>query len=216
MKKILSVQEIRQSVWPNRFSEIFGNNLVSAFLYGDCLEEGFSALEAPWTVAFILKNVETEDLQKLISWKEKARREGLEFTYVFSSAEILSNLESFPLEFLEMAHRNQVLCGIAPLEGFSPKREALAAQCLREWKAFLFHRRLDAKPKADEYLRELSPLLSGIYYLKLGKYPESMQQIVDTFPELKIEKFAMAEKIFKTLQNKVMLACIGDSPSSGE
>ena len=54
MKKLLSFQEIKQSLWPGRFSEVFGDNLVSAFLYGDCLEEGFSALENPWTVAFIL------------------------------------------------------------------------------------------------------------------------------------------------------------------
>jgi hypothetical protein len=183
MKKLLSFQEIKQSPWPGRFKEVFGENLVSAFLYGDCLEEGFSALEAPWTIAFILKEVVAEDLQKLISWKDKAKRESLEFSYVFSSVEILSSLETFPLEFLEMSRRNQVLCGIAPLEGFTPKREALAAQCLREWKAFLFHKRVEGIQDSD--LKELSPLLSGLYYLKCGNYPESMQQVIDTFPELK-------------------------------
>ena len=182
MKKLLNIQEIERSPWPNRFKEAFGENLVSAFLYGDCLEEGFSALESPWTVAFILKNVSTEDLQKLADWSGTARREGLEFSYVFSSAEILSNLEAFPLEFLEMSRRNQVLCGIAPLEGFTPKWEALAAQCLREWKAFLFHKRVTDIQSSD--LRELSPLLSGVYYLKCGNYPEKWQQVVDAFPEL--------------------------------
>lgn len=183
MKKLLSIQEIERSRWPNRFQEAFGENLVSAFLYGDCLEEGFSALESHWTVAFILKNVSDEDLQKLADWSGKARREGLEFSYVFSSAEILSNLETFPLEFLEMSRRNKVLCGIAPLEGFTPKREALAAQCLREWKAYLFHKRVAGIQSSD--LRELSPLLSGIFYLKCGNYPESMLQVLEAFPELK-------------------------------
>ena len=182
MKKLLNIQEIERSPWPGRFKEAFGENLVSAFLYGDCLEEGFSALESPWTVAFILKNVSTEDLQKLADWSGTARREGLEFSYVFSSAEILLNLEAFPLEFLEMSRRNQVLCGIAPLEGFTPKREALAAQCLREWKAYLFHKRVTGFQGSD--LRELSPLLSGVYYLKCGNYPEKWQQVVDAFPEL--------------------------------
>ena len=196
MKRILSVQELKQSPWPGRFTETFGANLVSAFLYGDCLEEGFSALESPWTVAFILKNVANEDLQKLADRRGRARREGLEFSYVFSSAEILSNLEAFPLEFLEMSCRNQVLCGITPLEGFSPNREALATQCLREWKAYLFHKRVTGIQSSD--LRELSPLLSGIYYLKCGNYPEKWQQVVDAFPEL-----SATEKLLDKLESLI-------------
>lgn len=202
MKKLLNIQEIKQSPWPGRFTEVFGENLVSAFLYGDCLEEGFSALEAPWTVAFILKDASAAEVSKLKSWSEKAKREGLEFAYIFSSTEILTSLETFPLEFLEMSHRNQVLCGISPLEGFTPNREALAAQCLREWKAFLFHKRLDAKPKAEEYLQELSPLLSGLYYLKIGTYPESRLQVQSVFPELK-----SAENRLESLQKVFDQVC---------
>ena len=202
MKKLLNIQEIKQSPWPGRFTEVFGENLVSAFLYGDCLEEGFSALEAPWTVAFILKDASATEISKLKSWNEKAKREGLEFAYIFSSTEILTSLETFPLEFLEMSHRNQVLCGISPLEGFTPNREALAAQCLREWKAFLFHKRLDAKPKAEEYLQELSPLLSGLYYLKIGTYPESRLQVQSVFPELK-----SAENRLESLQKVFDQVC---------
>ncbi len=202
MKKLLNIQEIKQSPWPGRFTEAFGENLVSAFLYGDCLEEGFSALEAPWMVAFILKDASATEISKLKSWSEKARREGLEFAYIFSSTEILTSLETFPLEFLEMSRRNQVLCGISPLEGFTPNREALAAQCLREWKAFLFHKRLDAKPKAEEYLQELSPLLSGLYYLKIGTYPESRLQVQSVFPELK-----SAENRLESLQKVFDQVC---------
>ncbi|MBR2211698.1 MAG: hypothetical protein IJ896_09645 [Fibrobacter sp.] len=202
MKKLLNIQEIKQSPWPGRFTEAFGENLVSAFLYGDCLEEGFSALEAPWMVAFILKDASATEISKLKSWSEKARREGLEFAYIFSSTEILTSLETFPLEFLEMSRRNQVLCGISPLEGFTPNREALAAQCLREWKAFLFHKRLDAKPKAEEYLQELSPLLSGLYYLEIGTYPESRLQVQSVFPELK-----SAENRLESLQKVFDQVC---------
>ena len=202
MKRILSVQELKQSPWPDRFTETFGENLVSAFLYGDCLEEGFSALERLWTVAFILKDASATEVDKLKSWSKKALREGVEFSYIFSSAEILSNLETFPLEFLEMSCRNQVLCGITPLEGFRPNREALAAQCLREWKAFLFHRRLDAKPNATDYLQELSPLLSSIYYLKCGSYPENRRQVIDAFPEI-----MTTENPLDFLQNAITKLC---------
>ena len=200
MKKLLSIQEIKQSPWPSRFTETFGDNLVSAFLYGDCLEEGFSALESPWTVAFILKDASVAEVHKLKSWSMAAQREGLVFTYVFSSAEILSNLDVFPLEFLEMSHRSQVLCGIPPLEGFTPNREAFTAQCLREWKAFLFHRRISCTGSSE--LQEISPLLSGLYYLKNGSYPENRRQVLDAFPELK-----SAEKLLETLDNLITQEC---------
>ncbi|MBR6379909.1 MAG: hypothetical protein IKS02_08115 [Fibrobacter sp.] len=200
MKKLLSIQEIKQSPWPSRFTETFGDNLVSAFLYGDCLEEGFSALEAPWTVAFILKDASTVEVHKLKSWSKTAKREGLVFTYVFSSAEILSNLDLFPLEFLEMSRRSRVLCGISPLEGFSPNRESLIVQCLREWKAFLFHSRLSFTGSSE--LQELSPLLSGLYYLKNGSYPESRRQVLDAFPELR-----STENLLESLQKVFDQVC---------
>ena len=200
MKKLLSIQEIKQSPWPSRFTETFGDNLVSAFLYGDCLEEGFSALEAPWTVAFILKDASTVEVHKLKSWSKTAKREGLVFTYVFSSAEILSNLDLLPLEFLEMSRRSRVLCGISPLEGFSPNRESLIVQCLREWKAFLFHSRLSFTGSSE--LQELSPLLSGLYYLKNGSYPESRRQVLDAFPELK-----STENLLESLQKVFDQVC---------
>ena len=202
MKRILSVQELKQSPWPGRFTETFGANLVSAFLYGDCLEEGFSALERPWTVAFILKDASATEVDKLKSWSKKALREGVEFSYVFSSAEVLSNLETFPLEFLEMSCRNQVLCGIAPLEGFRPNREALAAQCLREWNAFLFRRRLDAKPNAADYLPDLS-LAKRHLLPKMRDYPENRRQVVDAFPEL-----STAKKLLDALQNTITKICV--------
>ena len=45
MRKILSVAEFQNSEWPKLFEEAFGDNLVSAFIHGDCLMEGYSALE---------------------------------------------------------------------------------------------------------------------------------------------------------------------------
>ena len=175
MKRILSVQELRQSPWPGRFTEAFGENLVSAFLYGDCLEEGFSALERPWTMAFILKDASATEVDKLKSWSKKALREGVEFSYVFSSAEVLSNLET----------------------------------CLREWKAFLFRRRLDAKPNATDYLQELSPLLSGVYYLKCGNYPENRRQVLDAFPEI-----MTTENPLDSLQNAITKLCACSQPNT--
>ena len=193
MKKILNIQELGKSKWPATITQTFGDNLVSAFLFGDCLEEGFSALDNPWTVGIILKEASLEEVEKLSPLAPAALRENLVFSHFWSGAEILNSLEEFPLEYLEISSRNVPLCGIAPLEGFAPKKEALSRQCLREWKGFLFHKRASLaagaseRPKkqvAEATLRELTPLLNGIFYATFGKYPESRQQVLETFPQL--------------------------------
>ena len=193
MKKILSIQELSQSKWPGTIAQAFGDNLVSAFLFGDCLEEGFSALESPWTVGVILKNANPDKITKWAPLGSAALRENLVVSHFWSSAEILNSLEDFPLEYLEISSRNVTLCGITPLEGFVPKKDALAKQCLREWWGFIFHRRaslaecISEKSKtqiAGTALRELTPLLNGIFYATFGKYPESRRQVLEAFPQL--------------------------------
>ena len=193
MKKMLNIQELSLSKWPGTIAQVFGDNLVSAFLFGDCLEEGFSALESPWTVGIILKNVNSDEIAKWSSLGNAALRENLVVSHFWSSAEILNSLEEFPLEYLEISSRNVTLCGITPLEGFVPQKEALAKQCLRELKGFMFHRRASLagctseKSKtqaAGTALRELTPLLNGIFYATFGKYPESRRQVLEAFSQL--------------------------------
>jgi len=193
VKKILNIQEMGNSKWPGAIAQTFGDNLVSAFLFGDCLEEGFSALDNPWTVGIILKDASLEEVEKLSPLAPAALRENLVFSHFWSSAEILNSLEDFPLEYLEISSRNVPLCGIDPLEGFTPKKEALSKQCLREWKGFLFHKRAiltdgvserSRTRAAETALRELTTLLSGIFYASFGKYPESRRQVLEAFPQL--------------------------------
>ena len=193
VKKILNIQELCQSKWPAAIAQTFGDNLVSAFLFGDCLEEGFSALETPWNVGIILKNACTGEIAKWSPQGNPAFRENLVVSHFWSSAEILNSLEEFPLEYLEISSRNVTLCGIVPLEGFVPKKEALSKQCLREWKGFMFHGRANLAKCTSEksktqtartVLQELTPLLNGIFYATFGKYPESRRQVLEAFPLL--------------------------------
>ena len=193
MKKILNIQELSQSKWPAVIAQAFGDNLVSAFLFGDCLEEGFSALESPWTVGVILKDASPDEIAKWAPLGNAALRENLVVSHFWSGAEILNSLEDFPLEFLEISSRNIPICGITPLEGYVPKKDALAKQCLREWKGFMFHRRASLAECTSEKtkmqvaktaLQELTPLLNGIFYATFGKYPESRRQVLEAFPLL--------------------------------
>lgn len=88
MKKLLSVSEIEKSPWPGIFKNVFGDNLVSAFISEKCLMEGFDALASPWTINFILRDNSPEETTKLRAYEKQAHRDNLEFGHFYSLAEI--------------------------------------------------------------------------------------------------------------------------------
>ena len=190
MKKLLSIQELQNSPWPNHIAQALGTSLLSAFVHGNCLMEGFSPFAAPWNISFILKEVSPEIRETLHSLAKKATKENLRFEYYFTLKEILELSDSFPLEFLHIANRNEVLCGQIPLAGYKPNPKALALQCKRElqgiklhWrKALLLAKNEKAMQAATEQLSQaLLPALYGIFYLQTGNYPENKQQVAEAY-----------------------------------
>ncbi|MCF0224027.1 MAG: hypothetical protein HUK20_07140 [Fibrobacter sp.] len=194
MKKNLSVIELKNSNWPNQFKETLGDNLVSAFIHGDCLVEGFNALEMPWTISFILRDNSSKSIAPLQDLLAKAKKENLSFLYFFTQEEIQTSGDVFPLEFLHIANRNQVIYGEEPLANYTPNLDCLRLECERELRGLLIHMR-----QAYTYLKEdknplaffarvssnLLPIMYGVYYLSHRAYPENHQQIFDAFPSLK-------------------------------
>ncbi|MBR4783661.1 MAG: TPM domain-containing protein [Fibrobacter sp.] len=195
MKKLLSVSEIEKSQWPEIFKNTFGDNLVSAFISGKCLMEGFDALKSPWTINFILKDNSPAEIEKLAPFMKRASRENLEFVNFYSPAEIIHSLDKSPLEYVHIANRNVALCGIKPLTGFSPHPEKLAAQCEREIRKTLDQLRSNLEEASEQktpvkhgsasfakILDEVLPLLYGIYYLETENYPENNEVVLERYP----------------------------------
>lgn len=211
MRKILSVAEFQNSEWPKLFEEAFGDNLVSAFIHGDCLMEGYSALEFPWTVSFILKSNSVEDMLPLQKLTAKAKRENIVFNHVFSRFEIKSSQDVFPLEFLHIKSKNVTICGETPLADFSPNLAELRIECERELRGLLVHlRRAFLYIKEDRhphgiYVRSqptLLPLLYGVYYLATGNYPENHEQVYEMFPGVRIPNMTDNKKVILENINK--------------
>ncbi|OWV02212.1 YgcG family protein [Fibrobacter sp. UWR2] len=182
MKKLLSVSEIEKSPWPGIFRDTFGDNLVSAFLSGKCLMEGFDALASPWTVNFILKDNSPEEIAKLGAYEKRAARENLQFAHFYSPAEIVQTLDTTPLEYLHIANRNVPLCGIKPLAGFEPHPDKLAAQCRHEIDKALEQLHSDSKVPFAKALNDILPLLYGVYYLETKNYPENHGVVLKRYP----------------------------------
>ena len=215
MKRILSVAELQNSEWPKIFEETLGDNLVSAFVHGDCLMEGFYALEAPWTISFILKSNSVEDLLPLQKLTQRAKRDNIQFNHMFSRFEIKSSQDVFPLEFLHIKSKNVTLCGEMPLADFSPNLAELRVECERELRGLLVHlRRAFLYIKEDRhphgiYLRSLPtllPLLYGVYFLVTGNYPENHEQVYTMFPDVRIPDASRYKSDFLNDVNKYIEA----------
>lgn len=65
MKKNLSILELQNSGWGEQLKNALGDNLISAFVHGDCLMEGYNAMEKPWTISFILRDNSNQSLEVL-------------------------------------------------------------------------------------------------------------------------------------------------------
>lgn len=186
MKKLLSVREVENSQWPKIFEDTFGDNLISAFVSGKCLMEGFDALAKPWTVNFILKDISPEEVAKIHVHDKRARRDNIEFGHFYSPAEIVRTLDTNALEYLHIANRNAPLCGIKPLDGFEPRKDALKSECEHKLRNILEQLQKGPAKKVSqkETFEEILFILYGMSFIQTGTYPETHQQVLDLFPSL--------------------------------
>ncbi|MCF0214894.1 MAG: hypothetical protein HUK21_00270 [Fibrobacteraceae bacterium] len=181
MKKILNVDELQKSRWPQIFQDIFEDNLVSAFTHGDCLMEGFSALQNSWNISFILKEATPTFLKKLKDKVPEAKRENIQFLHFFCLDEISELQKTFPLEFLHISKKNLVLCGSQPFKDFVPDPSALQQECRRKLQGIALTLRqnfLYTKEKKIASTQELLPILYGLYFLNHGSYPQNNQTVL--------------------------------------
>lgn len=195
MRKLLSVQEIQKSDWPSILQNALGDNLISAFIHGDCLMEGYDAINSPWTVSFILKDNSVNSLKKLQELLPKAQKENIEFLYFFTQNEINASEDVFPLEFLHLANRNQAIAGIDPLKDYTPNLSCLRLECERELRGLMIHLRqayihLKEKRCSEEFFMQATgtilPIMYGVFYLKYRNYPTNHDEIFRNYPGIGI------------------------------
>lgn len=184
MQKILTLQELKSSEWPTLLEAALSSNLVSAFLHGDCLMERFSPLQSPWNISFILRSNSAQSLKPLQDLAERASRRNISFGYTFTADEIISLWHQFPLEFLHIAYRNEVIAGAVPIAQGAVPRNELQKECEAELRGFLIQMRHQMMtPKfnfgktAKLWEKKLLPILYGIYFLQTDSYPINSDQV---------------------------------------
>lgn len=215
MRKILSILELQNSDWPSTLQQALGNNLVSAFVHGDCLMEGHDAINNPWTISFILQDNSVNSLKKLQELLPKAQKANVEFLYFFTQDEINASEDVFPLEFLHLANRNQTIAGNAPLQDYKPNISCLRLECERELRGLMIHLRqayihLKEGKNSDGFFMQATgsilPTMYGVYYLKFRQYPQNHDEIFRCFPGLSIPARTKNGELFMQQVDKYMNA----------
>lgn len=210
MAKILNIKELQDSLWPEWLQETFGDNLISAFLHGDCLMEGFNPFKDFWQISFLLKDNSPEKLTPLQDLLRQAEKSRLSFSYYFTPKFFETAGDTFPLELLHISQKNFPILGDAPLQGFHPEAAALRLQCERELRGLIirlrgkFVYRLRHRTSLDFFLeaeRSLLPILYGVYFLENSVYPVSKDVIREAYPFLQLPPPGQKEDIVSERAN---------------
>lgn len=214
MAKILSIKELQDSMWPEWLQETFGENLISAFLHGDCLMEGFNPFKEPWQISFLLKENTPNKLIPLQDLLRQAEKFKIQFSYFFTSQFFDSAKDTFPLEFLHISKKNFPILGDAPLKDFIPEKKALRLQCERELRGLIirlrsnFVYRLRKRTSLDFFLeaeRVILPILYGVHFLETMEYPESKDSIRQKYPFLQLQPPGQKDNIISEQANNYIL-----------
>lgn len=215
MKKCLTLQEITASSWGERFHEIFSNNLICAFLHGNCLYEGFDALHESWQVSFILRKTDVGELSSLRALKRKMDADNLKFGFFLSEKFLADGRMDYPLEFLHISKRNAPLFGEPPLTDFVPDDAALRMECKWELRSRRLHllrewTRIQSGISPMDFFIELNsevlPILYGIHFLKKNAFPANREELLHDFPDFRIEEPALDFKRYEERATACLLA----------
>lgn len=200
MKKILTLQDIKSSSWGERIHDLLGNNLLSAFLHGNCLHEGFDAIHEPWQISLILEDSRPEKLRDVHRLSRDMAKDNLKFGFFLDREFLLSKQNDYPLEFLHISQKNVLLYGNPPLSGFVPEEMGLRNECRWELECRRLHlirefTRIQAGITPMDFFiavyEEILPILYGVFFLKQKKYPQNREELLECFPEFRIKEPAL-------------------------
>ena len=185
---------------PHEFAHELENicegNLESVILYGSAVGTDFSKEYSDYNVIVILKDVSPGNLSAIGKLVRKWVRHGNPPPHFFDLKHIEQSRDVFPLEFIDIADRHEVLFGTDPFKNIKIDSVNLRHQCESELKGKVLHLRAlyttnCHRPKrvANIMLRSFSGFTSvfrGVAHL-LGEKPEKETRKLIEQLEKKIE-----------------------------
>ena len=170
------------------FKNVFGSDLISIILYGSGASGHYVPGKSDINFLIVLTQEGIDNLDRAVNAVSRWRKRKVSIPIFMTRAEILSSLDSYPIEFLSMKRHYIVVSGEDILAALSFKPSHLRLQAEREFKAKMLHLRrgfLEAEGQTRQ-IRELIKssftafisVFRALLYLKGTDIPHSQRDII--------------------------------------
>ncbi len=130
---------------PHEFSrkleEIYDGNLESVILYGSAVGGDFSKKFSDFNLIVVLKDCAPGELAKSRKLVQKWMRKGNPAPLFFDPRHVETSRDVFPLEFIDIRDRHELLHGADPFARITVDQKNLRHQCESELKGKILHLR---------------------------------------------------------------------------
>lgn len=170
------------------FQKIFGAHLISISLYGSGAREDYSPEKSDLNFLIVLSEEGIGDLKMVHAVLPKWRKRRVAIPLIMTKAFILSSLDSYPIEFLNMKRHYVPVFGEDVLKELTFNRSSLRLQAERELKGkilLLRARYLETEGKEDrikdlirESITAFVSIFNALLYLEGVDIPKGRSEVV--------------------------------------
>lgn len=187
------------------YQDIYGKDLVSIILYGSAASGNYIPKKSDINVLIVLTEEGINRLQQSFKTVEKWYKRKVSTPLILTKSYISSSLDSFPIEFLNMQNKYQMVFGDDVLQELVFDKHHLRLQCEKELKGKLLQLRQvflesGGKKKNLAFIigRSLTAFISifrALLYLKDKTAPSELRSIIS----LVSQEFSVDEQTFVNL-----------------
>jgi Nucleotidyltransferase domain. len=140
MNKIKNPNDIVEE-FVSDYRDLFGDDLISVVMYGSAVTHEYRPGISDINTVVVLKDYSIERMQKCLQIAKKWARRKVSVPFFMTKRFILSSLDSYPVEFLDIQLNYRVLYGEDVFAQLDIKRDDLRLQCERELRGISIHLR---------------------------------------------------------------------------
>ena len=202
MAKIPEKPEDIFSELTSDYKTIYGTDLVALILYGSGASGHYMAGKSDLNFLMVLTERGIEQLEKAFDVVTKWKKRRVAVPLVMTKAYVLSSVDTYPVEILNMSLHHILVYGEDVLDGITVRRDCLQLQLERELRSKLLLLRQGylstegrEKPLRNLIRVSLTAFLSafnGLLYLKGIEIPRERPSLVTAVEEA----FAIDKKLF--------------------
>jgi predicted nucleotidyltransferase len=127
--------------WCDRLTKALGDQLVSVVLFGGLAKGEFVPDQSDVNVAVVFHAITPEVLERAAPLLRDGTREFRLSTMLLTAGELRDSADVFPVKFLDLQRRHQVLWGGDPFAQLAINRDHLRLRCEQELRNLLLRLR---------------------------------------------------------------------------